>query len=377
MRHKAMKINFAYRIRVFLTLIIFCGTITAATAQSRTDSLDRFLKNKMKELKIPGLQLAIVRHGKITRLGIYGTASIEFAVPVNKNTIFPVNSMTKAFTGVAVMQLVEAGKLDLEAPLSRYLDSLPAAWGKITIKQVMTHMSGIPDIVDGNMNLISSEGEQASYRKAMTLPMDFQPTEKFSYNQMNYALIGKIITKLSGEPFTQFIAEHQFKVANMPLTGYYDSKDVVPNIGRTYTYLRFINGDVQMGDQINTRYEEFPPIIRTAAGIHTTAEELARWLIALQQGKLLKDKSSLATLWTPGRLKDGTTAGFSDLLNGYAIGWPVVVRAKHPAVAPVGGERAAMFYYPEDDLGIVVLTNLMGASPQAFTDQIAAFYFSK
>ena len=105
-----------------------------------------------------------------------------------------------------------------------------------------------------------------------------------------------------------------------------------------------MNGDVQLSDTINTRYEEIAPIIRTAAGIYTTAEELTRWLMAVTQGKLLKDKSSLTTLWTPGRLKDGATAGFSDLLNGYAIGWPVVVRAKHRAVAPVGGERAAMFY---------------------------------
>jgi CubicO group peptidase (beta-lactamase class C family) len=359
-----------------IIMILIHGSHVLAVANPPTDSLDIFLKKKMKELKIPGLQIAVVQNGKIIRLGSYGVASIEFSVPMTNSIIMPVNSMTKAFTGIAVMQLVETGKMNLDSPISFYLDSLPLGWSKITVRQIMTHMSGIPDIVDGNLDLISPEGEEASFKKAMSLPMDFKPGEKFAYNQMNYAIIGKIISKLMDKPFTRVITEKQFQPAGMKSTGYYDSRDVVKNMGRTYAYLIYANGDYQLTDHINTRYEVIPPIIRTAAGIYSNAEDLAHWIIAIQEGKFLK-KTSLKTLWTPGRLNNDSTAGFSDLINGYAIGWPIAVRKKHPAVTPVGGERSAMFYYPQDDLTIIILTNLMGASPQQLMDPIAAFHFKK
>jgi CubicO group peptidase (beta-lactamase class C family) len=356
-----------------LLLISFTGITKTACAQ--TDKVDSFIRGVMQKNRIPGMQLAVIRHGKIIKLSNYGLISVEYNIPVTSKSLFPVNSITKAFTGVALMELVEEGKLDLTAPVSRYLDSLPAAWQTITIQQLATHVSGIPDIVDGNFNLVGNGGEDNAWAKVKSLPIDFTPGEKFSYNQNNYTLLGKVIQKLSGKPFTRFIKEREFDVAGMEQTSYHDSKDVVANIARTYTYLRFTANDVIVTDTLRTRYEEFPGIIRTAAGIHSTAEELANWIIAIQQHKLLKKDASLATMWTPARLKNGSTAGFSDLLNGYAIGWPIVTRPKHRAIATVGGERAAVFIYPDDDLAIVILTNLMGASPQSFIDDVAEFYF--
>jgi tetratricopeptide (TPR) repeat protein len=111
-----------------------------------------------------------------------------------------------------------------------------------------------------------------------------------------------------------------------------------------------------------------------AAGMSSTASELASWLIALQSGKLLEESSSIETLWTPALLDNGQTWGFNDLLNGYALGWPVVVRDEHPALGPEGGDRAAFFVYPQDGMSIVVLTNLMGAVPSQFIDDIAGVY---
>ena len=344
---------------------------------AQKDPVDTLIRNIMQKSKIPGLQLAVIYNGKIIKLGSYGLASVEFNIPVTRETVFPINSMTKAFTGVALMQLVEAGKLELSAPLSRYLDSLPEAWRGVTIQQLSTHLSGLPDIVDGNMGLIDPRSEEASLLKAEGLPIDGKPGEQFRYNQLNYALLGRVIQKLSGETFEQFIAARQFRMAGMPLTAYHDSRDVVPYMGRTYTYLRFTSDDVLLTDSLMNRYEEIPPIIRTAAGIYTTAEELAHWIIAIQGQKLLKKQESLKSMWTPGRLSNGQTAGFSDLLNGYAIGWPVVTRPEHSAIATVGGERAGLFIYPGDGITVIVLTNLMGASPQAFIDQIAAYYFKK
>jgi CubicO group peptidase (beta-lactamase class C family) len=97
----------------------------------------------MQKRRIPGMQVAVVRHGKIALLDSFGVANIEHVVPVSNETVFQINSVTKAFTGVAIMQLVESGKLDLAAPASRYLDGLPMAWQAVTIEQLATHTSGL------------------------------------------------------------------------------------------------------------------------------------------------------------------------------------------------------------------------------------------
>ncbi|MFZ0599415.1 MAG: serine hydrolase, partial [Flavobacterium sp.] len=105
-----------------------------------------------------------------------------------------------------------------------------------------------------------------------------------------------------------------------------------------------------------------------------TSDEIAQWIIALQNGVLLKHKSSLDLLWQPAVRNNGRVGGFNKLVNGYAIGWPTVTREEHPAVAPIGGMRSAFFVYPKDDLSIIVLTNLQGANPEWFMDEIAGFY---
>jgi CubicO group peptidase (beta-lactamase class C family) len=85
-------------------------------------------------------------------------------------------------------------------------------------------------------------------------------------------------------------------------------------------------------------------------------------------------KASLDTLWTPARLNDGKIASFGGLTTGYALGWPTVDRSTHRAIAALGGARSALFIYPDDDLAVVVLTNLQGSQPERMLDQIASFF---
>jgi CubicO group peptidase (beta-lactamase class C family) len=207
--------------------------------------------------------------------------------------------------------------------------------------------------------------------------MEFEPGDRFNYNQTNYLLLGRIIDTLSGQPFATFITLHQLRVVDMPRTVFGDSHEVIPHSARGYTYLRKKDGAMVRTESLSNVFEEFPPFLRTAAGMNSTAEELAKWIVALQNGKLLKDKRSLTTLWTPGVLNDGTIRGVSNLLNGYALGWETVNRPEHRAVAAVGGGRSALFIYPDDDLAIVILTNLQGSSPESFIDEVAGYYFQK
>ena len=376
MKHAATPLQTRLYTRLTLCIcglfLLASGCFLRAEARVPADSVDLFLAAKMRQLRIPGLQLAVVRQGKLVKSAQYGLANIQDSIPVGRNTRFSINSITKAFVGVAVMQLVEAGKLDVAAPVSRYLPGLPATWQPVTVRQLLTHTSGLPDIM-GNDEMVTEGNEKAAWAKVQAQPLDFAAGEKFAYNQTNYLLLGKIIDQLSGQPFATFIQERQLAVVGMPRTTLGDSHDVLPNSARGYTYNYVEGGEWRRSKQPRNLFEVYARSVRTASGMSSTAEEMARWMVALQQGKLLKP-ASLPVLWTPGLLNNGRHQGFSNLMNGYALGWPTISRPEHRAVAPTGGGRSALFYYPEDDLTIIVLTNLMGANPDTFVDEIASYY---
>ncbi|WP_066506708.1 serine hydrolase domain-containing protein [Rufibacter sp. DG15C] len=335
-------------------------------AQAQTDSVDVFLQEIMQQRAIPGMQVAVVQKGRIIKLGAYGVANLEYKVPVTNQTTFSLNSITKSFTGVALMQLVEEGKLALDAPAAQYLDNLPLAWQKVTVKQLASHTAGLPNVIDPATGewTFQTLGD-AGWAQALTQPNEFAAGQKFSYNQTGYVLLGQIIEKLTGKPFAEIVTERQLKTAGLQKTGFGDFSDVVPGLAKPYV--------VRNRKHMNVA-EHFPTVTRTAAGMYSTAQEVAQWTIALQQGKLLENTNSLKALWAPTPLTDGQLGGFSRLLNGYGIGWPTMTRAEHPAVGGIGGGRSAFFIYPQDDVTIVVLTNRMGCAPESFIDELASFY---
>ncbi len=347
-----------------IALLIFSNY----TALGQADSIDVFVQSQMQKRKIPGLQLAIVKNGKVIKAGNYGMANVQDSIPVSDKTVFSINSITKAFVGVAILQLAEAGKLYLSAPVASYLNGLPEAWRAVTVQQLLSHTSGIPDIVDEEESVMIAASAEASWQKVLTMPMDFTPGEKFRYNQTNYLLLGRIIDTLSGMPFQEFITKEQLAKVGMPYTvraGFGATKAVIPHTAAGYAY--------RQGTLSNTFFS-FPPPLQSAAGMSATAKEIADWVIALQSQQLFKKKESLDSLWKPALLNNGKTGGFSRQLNGYAAGWPIVARAEHPAAAAVGGGRSAVFVYPKDDLSIIVLTNLMGGSPDSFIDELAGLF---
>jgi len=282
--------------------------------------------------------------------------------------------MTKAFVGIAIMQLQEQGKLKVDDPISLYITGLPDQWKKITIKQILSNVSGLPNNIDQKEQLLGDGNEEKNWELVKQLPMEFTPGEKFSYNQTGYIILGKIITTLSGQHFTQFIEENQFKPCQMLSTRFGDSNDIIPNSGGAYSTIVNTDGKWINNGKLHTVFADFPVFFRTATGIISSAEDLSKWLIALQNGKLLKDRSSISQLFTTTQLNDGHIGGFNSLTNGYALGWPTVVREEYPAAAPVGGMRSALFVYPQNNLSVVVLTNLQGSNPEWFIDEIASYY---
>jgi CubicO group peptidase (beta-lactamase class C family) len=338
-----------------------------STTRSETQaaSVEAFLRRHMQKDRIPGLQVAVVQHGRIVLLGAYGVANLQYSVPVTNQTVFPIYSITKAFTGVAMMQLAERGQLDLAAPVSGYIGSLPAAWQGVTIRQLLSHMSGIPEIKKDNTGqLVGGGGEDAAWTTVQRLPMLFTPGERFNYCQTNYVLLGKIIDKVSGQPFIRFMTEEQFQAAHLAQTGFGDSRDVVKNKVQSYGYDYARPASV---GELRNANPVFVPFIRTASGMNSTAEDVAHWIIALQQGRILKKQASFTQLWRPITFNSGQ-------FGQWALGWTVVNRTIHRAVGMTGGTCTAFYIYPDDDVAVVILTNLAGGYPEELMDQVAAYY---
>ncbi|WP_211031508.1 serine hydrolase domain-containing protein [Pseudoalteromonas luteoviolacea] len=334
----------------------------------KADEVDALITKIMAERNIPGLQLAVVKDKKIVKTQSYGVANLQDDIAVTNNTVFSINSMTKAFTGVALVQLVEKGVISLDDEIGKHLPELPKAWHKIKIKHLMAHTSGLPKILSGYyIDLIVRGNPKAAWEKVQTLPVISDINTRFDYNQTGYVIIGKIIDKYVDGSFVEFITDHQLKPVGMHLTaksGFEYMTPVIKNQARQYLY------EHKDGRFVNI-YGHFSYMMRTAAGMNSTATELAHYLIALQSHKLVKNTK---LLWAPIKLNNGKIEGFSKLENGYAIGWQVLDREHHPAVSASGGNAVSMIYYPENNVSIVVLTNLVGALPIQFVDNIAALY---
>lgn len=350
-----------------LSVMIF-SALFAPFLVSAKQPLNQYIQDVMAERHIPGLQLAVVKDNKIVKLASFGFADLQHQVPVTDKTLFPINSMTKGFTGVAIVQLSERGLLELNDPIGKHLPELPKAWHPLTIKQLMAHTSGLPEILASNstLSLLVPNNIEASWQAVQKRPFLFNTNDYFKYNQTGYVLLGKLIDKYAPEGFPTFITEHQLTPVDMTQTaeaGFDNLELMVPHQARQYIYL----GD---GTYKNF-YGEFDYLLRTAAGMSSTAMELANYMIALQSGKLVKN---LDTLWQPQTLNNGRTEGFNNKENGYAMGWQVGQRKYHPTVSASGGNATTIISYPKDNVSVVVLTNLLGALPISFVDDIAAFY---
>src|SRR5581483_9880446 len=151
----------AQRMTLALLPLLFLGVQTVL-GNSLDRSVDAYVHDVMAQRHIPGLALAVIRDGRLERLASFGQASLEFSVPVTPTTLFHVASVTKSFTAVGVMKLVEAGRLQLEDSIGMYLDGLPELWRGVTIVELLSHTSGLPDIVkSGSQDPIAETPEQA------------------------------------------------------------------------------------------------------------------------------------------------------------------------------------------------------------------------
>ena len=323
-----------------------------APAITQADTLDDTMHQVMQSAHIPGLAVAIVRDGKLVRASSYGVASLEYEAPVKASTPFEIASAGKIYTAVLLMRLVDAHRIDLDAPVGRYVSGLPADWQAITIRNLATHMSGLgeADIRPGTTDTLDA------VKQAFAVKVVSPPGQRADYTGFDYSLLQLVLETVGGKPFAQLIHDEVVQPAGLQCTRFDNARDLGPQrvadpIPGRADYYRWVDGANQRRWFLYTRYAY------AAGGIYSCAADMARLLARIDAGGLLTPASRTA-LETPTPLPGGGTAEF-------AVGWATGLYRGHRWVGHSGGPAFAdVMYFPDDHVGVVVFTNQQKLSPR-------------
>lgn len=336
-----------------LTVILF---LLVAAGNAHADNVDVYVESVMKLRRVPGVAVAVVKGGKVVKLKGYGVANLELGVPVTTKTAFEIGSVTKQMTAAAILLLAEDGKLGLDDKISKYLGGTPDSWKDVTIRQLVTHTSGVPSYTrlgDG-FELFRHNTADEFIKLLASFPVDFRPGEKYSYSNSGYNLLGFIIEKASGKKYWAFMRERIFLPLGMTHTFDRDPVNIIPNRANGYELSE--NGEYEGRDANLTD-------LFSAGTIVSTIEDLVKWDAAWRGDKLLK-KSSKLEAWKSFTLNDG---GVSE----YGFGWNVGKFRGRTRVGHSGstaGFNSNIQRFIDDDVSVIILTNF-GSS--GFADTLA------
>lgn len=343
-------------------LALFAILVSGAAG---ADEIDARIRAAMSRDGAPAVTIAVVRHGAIVRLGAYGYADLEWKARATPDTRFEIASMSKMFTGAAARLLIDEGKLGLDDPIGKYFAPLPASWQAMRVRHLLTMSTGLPEDWGGPLIPyradVTTSYDEASMVKAFTTIKPVAPVgAEFHYSSPGYALLGFIVGKLSGQPFARFIAQRIFAPAGMTHTSFIDNWAVVPERAQGY---RKADGQIVKGWYLGQFLHARPDV-----GVMSTARDLAKWVIALEQHKIVKDPQ---TLW------QGATSDRGRPL-GYSYGWFVENVMGHARQLHGGryrtGFRSMIERFSDDDLSVIVLANCDCANVDAYAFDLARAY---
>lgn len=322
----------------FLLLVHdFCFSQNEVTIKR---SIDAYLQQVQKLNQIPGLAVAVVKGGRVIYEGYYGKSSLETNAVVDKHTLFSIFSTTKLVSTVGVFQLLEKGQLSLEDKISTYIDSLPPAWKEVKIKNLLTHSSGLPDVVrfeDIPFTLPDREKLQRLAQK----PMQFETGHQFGYNQTNYWLLTMIIEKLTGQTFDDYILKNQFPSAKAGVVFSSNRSEVIMNRASRYDFNAKLKKYERNTSNNGTR-------AHSGNGLNLTLSELIRWNDDLDRNILLKTETR-AIMWSPFSFKNKTSS--------FLHGWGQYPVNKIRSYGFSGGNVTAFRKFVNNDLSIIFLSN--------------------
>jgi serine beta-lactamase-like protein LACTB len=257
----------------------------------------------------PGAVVLLMQDGKVLFKKGYGLANVELSVPIKPDMVFRIGSVTKQFTAAAVMLLVEEGEVDLQAPISRYLEKLPKAWKKVTVEQLLNHTSGIPDYAESGAAWEHRREDLTptqlleKYVSDQPLEYDDPPGSHYHYTNTGYILLGMLIEKISGQPYARFLRKYVLEPLDLNYTRYDTGTELIPGMVSGYIH----------GPKPAPYYSVTHNY--SAGGLVSNAEDLAYWTLALHSGKVVKPES-LTRMLTPTRLKNG-----EEISYGFGLGF--------------------------------------------------------
>lgn len=322
---------------------------TAGLPADKLDKIEKAISAQMSRLGIPGLSVAVVVDHKLRWSSGYGLADVENYVPAKATTAYRLGSISKPITAAAVMQLVERGKLDLDAPIQKYCPAFPAKQWPVTARMLLGHLAGVRhyknDAEYGSTRHYKSVVEGIEMFKDDALL--FEPGTKYSYTTHGFAVLGCAVEGASGMSFEDYERENVFKPAGMDRIRVDNVTDIIPN--RAQGYQKTQTGELRNSGLADTSYK-IP-----GGGFISTVEDLAKFAMAMQTGVLVK-KETLDLMWASQKTRDGKATG-------YGMGWGVSERNGMKEVEHGGAQqRVSTYLYtiPEKGLAVVVMTNLEG-----------------
>lgn len=348
----------SYRLSV-IVFVLACPLLGPAQA----DDVDTYAAAFIDKHKIPGLSLAVVRDGKVIKAAGYGLANLELNSPATAETAWEIGSITKHFTAEAVMLLVQDGKLGLDDTLGQHLDGLPPPWRPLTLRQLLTHTSGLKDWETDGLLDFHREYTGAEYIALMSpFALDFKPGERWSYTNTAYPLLGMVVARASGKPYDEFVKERIFKPLGMDATRFSHPQEIVPHRAGGY---------VDEGGRLRKGEPLRPRIVEPNGAILASVLDLTKWARAFDDGVLLK-RESLIQMTTPVRLNDGSTfiSGFGIFVTQFR-GHRLFL---HNGSTP-GGFSSVFYHYPDDKLTVFVLCNIdRGDAVNKVATRVASFF---
>lgn len=334
-----------------LHFIVVTFFATCCYGQTKEDKaalkrIDNFILNNYNKYA-PGCAVLVAKKGDVIFEKAYGTANLELNVSMKPEMVFRIGSITKEFTSVAILQLVEKGKIALTDSIQKIIKDFRFKGKTITIEHLLTHTSGIrgyeqldakiPNVmrVDFNPKIIVDS--------LNNLSLEFEPGTRYNYSNSNYYLLGYIIEQVSGKTYQQYLAEHILKPAGLTATFYDSPTQIIPNRASGYSFSddKYWNADfISMS------------LVYSAGALVSSVSDLFKWHQALNNGTLLK-KETFQKATTPYQLSSGNRSEY---------GFGFFIRNEN-GIQSIGhggaidGFRAVTIYYPEQDIYIALLCN--------------------
>jgi CubicO group peptidase (beta-lactamase class C family) len=307
------------------------------------EQIDQFVTEQMDAQSIPGLALAVIQDGEVLLARGYGLADTADEIPVTAETLFETASLAKPLFAVGLLRLVEQGLIDLDAPISDYIEAAPPTWSGITVRHLFTHTSGLPYSVDVPAACGEVYDDETLIQSAADVPLNAEPGARWEYSDLGYQLLAIIVERVSGQPRAAYLAEQVFVPAGMDTAQITHERPENEAVGYTNT-----RDSVQPSTRCDADQPLFP-----GGGLYLSLNDYIAWDMALRDGTLLSP-AILEAMWTPGTLNDGSTVP-------YGLGWTVRDLSGQPVVEHGGGSDFVshrFVRYLDAGVSVIVLSNL-------------------